>query len=132
MLDFTTLILTDFLTPTEVVYGAMIPEPDYSDDERETQPSSVSSMVARNNKVNTYVICDVIICIIIVCLYFTIQLFVQCCMMYKSIHLSYMAIRVLLAFLVRIHTFTLLKAVRSYVSKRSNTRDTREKRKERS
>ncbi|ROT78058.1 hypothetical protein C7M84_003241 [Penaeus vannamei] len=37
----------------EVVYGAMIPEPDYSDDERETQPSSVSSMVARNNKVNT-------------------------------------------------------------------------------
>lgn len=40
-------------TPTEVVYGAMIPEPDYSDDERETQPASVSSMVARNNKVNT-------------------------------------------------------------------------------
>lgn len=53
VLDFTTLILIDFLTPTEVVYGAMIPEPDYSDDERETQPSSVSSMVARNNKVNT-------------------------------------------------------------------------------
>lgn len=37
----------------EVVYGAMIPDPDYSDDERETQPSNVSSMVARNNKNNT-------------------------------------------------------------------------------
>ncbi|KAK7082049.1 hypothetical protein SK128_020180 [Halocaridina rubra] len=34
----------------DVVYGAMIPEPDYSDEETEIKKSS--NMVARNNKVN--------------------------------------------------------------------------------
>ncbi|KAK8738807.1 hypothetical protein OTU49_003684 [Cherax quadricarinatus] len=36
----------------EVVYGAMIPEPDYSDDERETTKPSITSIVTRNNQVN--------------------------------------------------------------------------------
>lgn len=35
----------------DVVYGAMIPEPDYSDDESEIKKST--NMVARNNKVNS-------------------------------------------------------------------------------
>nr|XP_045622389.1 protein FAM107B-like isoform X2 [Procambarus clarkii] len=37
----------------EVVYGAMIPEPDYSDDETDSKPSVTTSMVARNNQVNS-------------------------------------------------------------------------------
>ncbi|XP_053638327.1 uncharacterized protein [Cherax quadricarinatus] len=38
--------------PHPVVYGAMIPEPDYSDDERETTKPSITSIVTRNNQVN--------------------------------------------------------------------------------
>ncbi|XP_068222935.1 uncharacterized protein [Palaemon carinicauda] len=41
---------TSRLPHPEVVYGAMIPEPDYSDDESEIKSTN---MVARNNKVNS-------------------------------------------------------------------------------
>ncbi|KAG0719697.1 Protein FAM107B [Chionoecetes opilio] len=39
---------------TEVVYGAMIPEPDYSDDERETSGTKQAALalITRNNQVN--------------------------------------------------------------------------------
>lgn len=40
------------LSPTEVVYGAMIPEPDYSDDEREAAVTKQAALVSRNNQVN--------------------------------------------------------------------------------
>ncbi|XP_071546875.1 uncharacterized protein [Panulirus ornatus] len=37
----------------DVVYGAMIPEPDYSDEERDAQQPCLTSLVARNNQVNS-------------------------------------------------------------------------------
>ncbi|XP_063877281.1 uncharacterized protein LOC135109676 isoform X1 [Scylla paramamosain] len=36
----------------EVVYGAMIPEPDYSDDEREATVTKQAALISRNNQVN--------------------------------------------------------------------------------
>ncbi|XP_050712325.1 uncharacterized protein LOC126996144 isoform X6 [Eriocheir sinensis] len=36
----------------EVVYGAMIPEPDYSDDERDAAGTKQAALVSRNNQVN--------------------------------------------------------------------------------
>lgn len=36
----------------EVVYGAMIPEPDYSDDEREATVTKQAALITRNNQVN--------------------------------------------------------------------------------
>ncbi|KAG7155285.1 protein FAM107B-like, partial [Homarus americanus] len=37
----------------EVVYGAMIPDPDYSDEERDTNKPTATTMVERNNQVNS-------------------------------------------------------------------------------
>ncbi|KAG7155327.1 hypothetical protein Hamer_G024596 [Homarus americanus] len=37
----------------QVVYGAMIPDPDYSDEERDTNKPTATTMVERNNQVNS-------------------------------------------------------------------------------
>ncbi|MPC09364.1 Protein FAM107B [Portunus trituberculatus] len=39
-------------TTAQVVYGAMIPEPDYSDDEREATVTKQAALISRNNQVN--------------------------------------------------------------------------------